>query len=320
MVAESNLIEPKFYNSSGQTFDLTWNSVFKLVRGHPFWLVFCLLACLLLNTWFYYHPPRGMESTNIIYLGTVWGNPLVEFSKFWGRFYYDDKFISKIIIDSGIANSTKSEEILKLLNSSIRTNLSYSIEEGNLVKITFRQPTSRNVRPFLNLFTERILEKLQNLGREELEFRVSRVEAILGQVNQRLLLVQTCFDLASGTSTMISSGKSPFHRNSIQTGPSLTSNLPNEMVSQPKSFIKTLGEIIRNEIEIQKFQTTFELGTLILPDFSALSLYPREPLLLTDPLTPPKPVQSFFEVIFLLVPVGTLLIAFAGLLFFEKNK
>jgi|GEM_PF-1642538 len=293
--------------------------VLSSIKRHPVWLVFCLILCIFLERHFYLFPPRGFASTDVIYLGNVWGSPLVDFTRIWNRLYHDDRFMLELVESSKFTEKEGIEDALQCLNRSIRPNLSFTTEKNNLVKITFRQSSAKKIRGFLSCFSRNLMQELHVLEREEMEMRIRRVMARLMQLNRRSAIISQGFGLP----------KDAFFHSLTQILPPFSDFLASATLivwdgskqdsdTGNTSFISSFGQLGLNELDTLRFFSTMELQAMISTDSFFLKFYPHDAILLTDARTQPKSVQPFVELIFTLVPLGIFLIWFSGLIFMES--
>jgi len=296
------------------TVDLGLKSVAELCRRHRRWLLLCLAAAIVVETFLWVYPPRGLACSDTILLGSVGKIPLVDFPRVWARFFNDDRFMLQTVRDSAVFGDIEESQLLKVVQNSIRPNLFYGIEQDSFAKITFRQPTANRIRGFLTSFTRRLLVQLTLLGEEELSFQQARVLARARQSLRRQALLQN----GLGSGFLVGSTRILVEIPSLTDFPPVSGRvsllLASESVNLSGGWWSFAGTFISNEFEDSLYNTLLEWKTLVATDGSQIGIFPRSPILLSDSGSLPAPMQPFLFLIYVLVPIGFFLVGCSWIL------
>ncbi len=263
--------------NSESDYGFTLSHVVEASKKYRSFAIFLIILCVLLEIWFLKYPPRGMITTDVIVLGTVKGQPLVSFEQIWKRFVFDDNFLLETAEKSGFFTNQSPEEKLALLGK-IRKSLSFEIEKDYFVKISFRQPGAKKVRTFLNSFTESLVKKLELIISEEFDQKKESAEKNLLQLENRAKFLKQAFNI------------------------NFDENIIGKIVKN--SFLTICGDFLENELTIPLHNAKKNLLIYTYDKWNFLSLYPRKPQILTDKKTQPQPIQPFYVLFLMLIPVG----------------
>jgi len=278
-----------------------------LARRHYLTGLFCLVICLFLEIWFLHYPPRGVVGENVIITGSVIGSPLVDFDSLWARVTNDDELMLQIIDRAEICRQKNRVEKLNFLNRTIRQNLKFQPENETLVKISFKRPGYNDIRPFLNCFTDALIDKLTNMGQESFEIRREKALVQYSRAIERLRFIAHFFDMPSIAALLENSPEAP-----VDTSRMLEKVRSDKVTDGIGRAL--LGELLPGYSTAQIYYEPYFNDKMKL-----LELFPRSPVVITARDMPPTPVQPFYELIFVLVPMAVFLI-YASLLIILGRK
>ncbi|NCB37395.1 MAG: hypothetical protein EOM80_01390 [Erysipelotrichia bacterium] len=283
-----------------------FSELLQTAGKHRFIGLCCLVLCVFLESWVAVYPPRGVAGEDVILIGSVMGSPLVRFEPLWLRMFNDDEFMLQVVERSGICKNTEKSEQLRFLNRTVRKNLKFCAENDTLIKISFKRPGYNDIRPFLNYFTEGLVQKLKLMSQEEFALRKEKARLQFVRIVERLRLVARVFRLPEIHKLLVDNG-------SILPGGKLL------LASEPESLRAEIGGLLINELLPPYYMAATTYEQYFKDNLEILNLYPRFPILLTSRDTPAMPVQPFYEMIFLLVPISVLLI-YLALLIILRHK
>lgn len=282
--------------------------ILRLARKHYLIGIFCLSLCLFLEIWFLNYPPRGVIAEDVIIAGSVIGSPLVNFKSLWVRFFNDDELMLQIIGRAGICNYDDRIKRLAFLNLSIRRNLSYHQDNDTLIKISLKRPGFNDVRPFLNYFTDTLIEKLNAIGHENFELRKEKALIQYSRVIERIRFIANIFAIQT-------LGEIINHQKS--TPPSTASFLS---ALQSGNIKSDFAQALLGELLPQYSSAQINYEPYFNDEMKILELFPRSAVVLSAKDMPATPVQPFYELIFLLVPLALALIYLSLLVILARNS
>ncbi len=279
-------------------------------RRYPAWAGVCLFFAVIIEVFFLVYPPRGYIADDIILFASVRGQPLISVQNLWEDVFNDDRLMLEVLEKSGVKPVTEKVEALEFLNENVRKNLRFSMLNEVLYRISYIQPGKSDLRPFLNTFSDRLLQEASVLCDDELNKRRQRVGVQFEQLRRRNLLIHRLFapmtplqDLTPGDEGFIG-----------ELDP-----------AKENSLFGKLGTLIINELNRELFSAKVHQLTHTDLNQKILSLFPFSTMRLTDPATPPRAVQPYLPVFYLFIPVAFLLFYLAGLIYLhpvsrpEKN-
>lgn len=267
-----------------------------LARKHYLTGFLCFVLCLFLEIWFLNYPPRGVVGTDVIITGSVVGNPLVDFNSLWARILNDDELMLQIIDRAQICKHEDRARRLNFLNRAIRQNLNFETENATLVKISFKRPGPDDVRPFLNYFTDTVVEKLDAIGQECFETRKEKALVQYARIIERFRFVADFF-------AMPTIGKMFRHQ------PNFTTSIPKILEELDSARItEGFGRALIGELLPHYSTAQINCAPYFDDKIKILELFPRSPIVITARDMAPTPVQPYYELIFLLVPLAVFII------------
>lgn len=287
--------------------EFTPAELFRLARKHYLIGIFCLVLCLFLEIWFFNYPPRGVIAEDVIITGSIIGSPLVNFQSVWTRFFNDDELMLQIIDRAKICNYTDRIERLNFLNRSIRKNLRYQQDNETVIKISLKRPGFNDVRPFLNHVTDTLVEKLNAIGHESFELRKEKAMVQHSRVIERIRFIADIFAIQA-LGEIIGDPKS--------TPPPTTSFLN---ALQSDDIKSGLAQALLSELLSQYSSAQINYEPYFNDSMKILELFPRSSIVLSARDMPATPVQPFYELIFILVPLALTLVYVSLLVFFARN-
>lgn len=251
------------------------------------------------------YPPRGFIAEDTIVLGSINGQPLLAINSFWENNFNDDRLMVDIIEKSAIGEFSSRIETLKFLNENIRKNLRFQVLNDVIFKVSFTQATYKNIRPFLNTFTSRMIKEMTALTNEELEQRIQNARFQYQQLRQKSHFVHELFALKTAFEKLIPGMDGP--------PPELDENAETGMV-------RKIGLVLINELNTRLFSASLYLKKHVDNEMKILSLFPRLSRSLTDQESMPKAVQPFLMAFYVFIPISMFLIFVAGLLYLAPAK
>lgn len=279
-----------------------------LAREHYLTGFLCLILCLILEIWFFHYPPRGVVGEDVIITGSVVGGPLVDFNSLWARVLNDDELMLKIIDRANICKKNSRIESLNFLKHAIRRNLNFTTVNATLVKISFKRPGYNDIRPFLNYFTDTIVEKLEAMGQESFEIRKEKAMVQHTRVIERLRFIVELFSMPAMGEMLKKQSNMPM------TTEKILEKLRSDRIADGIGRV-LLGELLPSYSTAQIYYEPY-----VNDDMQILELFPRSPVILTARDMPPTPVQPFVELIFLLVPLAVSIIYISFLLILDRKN
>lgn len=283
---------------------ITFTRIKELVIQHPFWLILCFVVGIWLETFFISYPPRGVAAENHIVLGSQNGRAIVSFEGLWLKCIHDDNYMLEIIDSLKLKQLDKPIDRLNFLNRSVRPKLSFSKLGSRIIKIRFEQPGYSIVRIFLNTFTDNIMRKLNKIANEEIKALTINKQLILNQLLQKSFLIGELFDVEGRVSGF--SDKEVTHNNYTTTNGG--------------RFFSNIGMQLINGLRNSIFQAYNDLQSCINVNSEFKTIFPHKTQLLTLKNTPAHPVQPFLNLLYIMIPIATLLIAFSGLILFDNQQ
>ncbi|HOY66719.1 MAG TPA: hypothetical protein PLP29_07500 [Candidatus Ozemobacteraceae bacterium] len=278
---------------------------------HPLWVIFCIVCALSLEWWFWRFPPRGYEATDVITLGEAAGEPLVGFPKLWDRLVNDDALMIEVMTQGGWQTSEPRQEVLRLLETTIRPGLSYRMTNAGMAEIRFHLGTPERIRPFLQAFTARILAHLRLLSAREYEKRLFFTASGLEILTRRRQALQNLFGTADLPRLLVPASQA------AAASPSPEADAFSGLASA--SVFGLIGRLTVDSVLLQETMALRAWKELTASEVGSLDPTPREPLLLTDPASPPRLIQPGGGVIALLLPIGWLFLCLAGVMLLEAE-
>lgn len=274
---------------------ITFFDIASEAKKH-YWLAFvCLFLCIYFEARFYVMPPRGVIGEDVILLPSVSGRLLVSFDSLWRRMVNDDELMISIIKQSGIYDNLDASERLAALNGSIRNDLKYEKDSETIVRISFRRNTYKQVRPFLNSLTDKILEKLKALAEEELKSQREEASILKYMIHQRLLFLAEFFVFPE-------IGIALKEENEYKIAEVFRS------VETPDSWWKRFGSMLSGELQLKLFIASSNWRDLTAENLEKLLIYPRQPQQLNSKETLPVPVQPFYQLVYVLTPIAVFIV------------
>ncbi|HEY9069078.1 MAG TPA: hypothetical protein VIV61_02420 [Candidatus Ozemobacteraceae bacterium] len=271
------------------------------------------MICLVgLEGWFWRYPPRGYEATDVLMLGETAGEPLVGFPKLWDRLVNDDAFMIEVMARGGWQVNAPREDVLRLLETAIRPGLSYRMMNAGMAEIRFRLGTPERLRPFLQAFTARMLEHLRLLSAREYDKRLFYTASGLEVLTRRRQALQGLFgtcDVPRLLETVSGSAAA-----TIAPGPDTAAGLASA------SVFGLIGRLTVDSVLLQETMALRAWKELTASGLGSLDPAPREPMLLTDPASPPRLIQPAGGMIALLLPLGWLFVCLAGVMLLESES
>lgn len=278
---------------------------------HWKWMCLCVAAALVLEIWFWVHPPRGYEATDVVTVGEAAGEPLIGFAKVWDRLINDDAFMTGVMARAGWPVSDPREKLLRRLNLEIRPGMSFRMFSPGMAEIKFTQGTCEGVRPFLNAFTGQLLEHLRTNSGREYEKRRYRLGVNMEASSRKRIALQTMF----GTGISMTPGFEPEDRNfRPEPGKTFMADLASS------SFFGLAGMLMIDTARLQEAMTMLAWKELTATETDSLVLAPREPTLLTDPASPARLVQSLAFLLHFFIPIAFFFLCVAGMTVFESVR
>ena len=268
-------------------------------RNFPRWAVLCLVVCILLEIYFIMLPPRGYIAEDVILVGSIRGQPLISVQNLWEDVFYDDELMLEVLQKSAIESFDNKADALDFLNENIRKQLRFSPLNEILFKISFIQPGRTSLRPFLNTFSDRFLEEIKVLSDDELNRRRQRVKFQFDQLSRRNQLV---YRLLAPVTLLedLTPGEHGFSGELKIDG-------------KEKWFGRFAGLLI-NELNSSLFAARSHFQTHTDMSQKILAMFPFDSMRLTNPETPPRPVQPYLFLFYLLIPASFFLLYLAGLI------
>lgn len=286
----------------------------KALDRHRTWMFLCIAAILILEAWFWRHPPRGYEATDVITVGEAAGDPLVGFAKVWDRLYNDDAFMMDVLARAGWPASESRETMLRWLNLDIRPALTFRMFSAGMAEIKFTQGTIKYVRPVLGAFTAQLLAHLRGFAAREYEKRRYRAGVSMEVISRKRLALQNMFGMFSAAPLLTSD----FESADAGVLPIPEMMYASDMASS--SFIALAGLLTVDSARLQEAMTLQAWKELTASETGTLVLAPREPMLLTDPKSPPRLVQPLVMLLHLFIPIACLFLFVAGVTLFESTR
>lgn len=281
---------------------------------HRAWMFLCLALAIIFEGWFWLHPPRGYEATDVVTVGEAAGEPLIGFAKVWDRLINDDAFMTDVMTLGGCPVSEPREKVLRRLNLEIRPGMSFRMFGPGMAEIKFTQGTCDGVRPFLNAFTKRLLEHLRVYSAREYEKRRYRLGVNMEASSRKRIVLQNMSGMFC-TGNLMLSGLVP----EAQVFLPDPENVSVADVAS-SSFFGLAGMLMVDAARLQEVMTMQAWRELTATETEALVLAPREPTLLTDPASPARLVQSFVMLLHLFIPIAFFFLFFAGITLFENVR
>ncbi|HNW33894.1 MAG TPA: hypothetical protein PKM25_03110 [Candidatus Ozemobacteraceae bacterium] len=281
---------------------------------HPFWILTCVCFVLYLEMWYWRYPPRGYESTDVLAIGESVGEPLVSFSRMWDRLYNDDSYMIDVMIRAGWPVSGTRETFLRELNSAVRPGLSYVMRGQGLAEIKFTQGTIEYLRPLLRAFTTQLLQQLRTSVTREFEKRRFRAAVGIEVLTRRRIALQNMFQIFDAGRLM----EWTFGQPLPTASPEPETAFAGRMASA--SLVMLAGHLTIDSVHYQETMAWQAWSDLIASDPGPIVMAPREPLLLTDPLSPPRLVQPLGMSVYLFIPFACMLVCAAGLMLAEGES
>ncbi|HQG29719.1 MAG TPA: hypothetical protein PLY73_14295 [Candidatus Ozemobacteraceae bacterium] len=276
---------------------------------HRKWMLLCLAAAVILEIWFFRHPPRGYEATDVVTVGEAAGEPLIGFAKVWDRLINDDAFMTDVMALGWGPASEPRDKILRRLNLEVRPGMSFRMFSPGMAEIKFTQGTYEGVRPFLTAFTKRLLEHLRIYSAREFEKRRYRLGVNVEALSRKRIALQNMF----GTGALVTSGFEPEDQE-FRPDPERVSVA--DLASS--SFLGLAGMLMIDTARLQEAVTMQAWKELTATETQPLVLAPREPTLLTDPASPARLVQPLVGLLHLFIPIAFFFLFLAGMTFFES--
>jgi len=281
---------------------------------HPVWIFACACFVLYLETWYWRYPPRGYEATDVVAIGESAGEPLVNFSRVWDRLFNDDSYMIDVMNHADWPVAGTRETHLRELNSAIRPGLSYAMRGQGLAEIRFTRGTIEYLRPLLRAFTGQLLQQLRTSTAREFEKRRFRAAVGIEVLTRRRIALQNMFQIFDAGRLMEWTFGEPLP-NAI---PESETSYAGKIASA--SFVGLAGHLTIDSVHYQETMALQAWSDLIASDPGPIVLAPREPMLLTDPLSPPRLVQPLGMSVYLFIPIACLLICAAGLMLAEGGS
>ncbi|MBP7633906.1 hypothetical protein KBA41_07025 [Candidatus Ozemobacteraceae bacterium] len=278
---------------------------------HRKWMFLCLAAAIILEIWFWLHPPRGYEATDVVTVGEAAGEPLIGFTKVWDRLINDDAFMTDVMALGGYPVSEPREQLLRRLNLEIRPGMSFRMFSPGMAEIKFTQGTREGVRPFLGAFTKRLLEHLRRYSAHEYEKRRYRLGVNMEALSRKRIALQNMF----GLGTLVTNAFEPEDQG-FRPDPEKASVA--ELASA--SFLGLAGILMVDTARLQEAITMQAWKELTATETESFVLAPRAPTLLTDPASPARLVQPFVILLHLFVPIAFFFLFIAGMTVFESAR
>ncbi|EKD80925.1 MAG: hypothetical protein ACD_39C02090G0005 [uncultured bacterium] len=289
------------------THEIKPSEIVQLARKHVFVGFCCLVACICLEFWFYTYPPRGVIAEDVIVTGSFVGSPLVDFKSLWARVLNDDELMLTIVERSKLCKRNDKVAQLNFLNSTIRQNLNFQFENETLVRVSFKRPGYSDVRPFLNYFTDKVIEKLNEMGSESFEVRKKKAQVQFSRALERVRFIAGFFKIETVKALLVDS-----------TIPMPSDRLMAELSSG--NIASSLGQVLLGELLPAYSTAQIHFEQYCRDDLKILELFPRSAVILTARDMPATPVQPFYQLIFILVPLATALVYVAVLLILGKKS
>lgn len=276
---------------------------------HRKWMLLCVAAAVILEFWFWIHPPRGYEATDVVTVGEAAGEPLIGFAKVWDRLINDDAFMTDVMALGWGPPSEPRDTILRRLNLEVRPGMSFRMFSPGMAEIKFTQGTCEGVRPFLTAFTKRLLEHLRTYAAREFEKRRYRLGVNAEALSRKRIALQNML----GTGALMTPGFEPEDQD-FRPDPERASVA--DLASS--SFLGLAGMLMIDTARLQEAVTMQAWKELTATETQPLVLAPREPTLLTDPGSPARLVQPFVGLLHLFIPIAFFFLFIAGMTFFES--
>lgn len=281
--------------------EITFDQLKRTALKNYNWALICVIFLIGIEILFYIYPPRGYNAEDCIVLGSIKGQPLLSVEKLWQSKVKDDKFMLKILSESKIIQLKSHEENLKFIDNQIRPNLHFSMINSTLFKISFIQSSTHKIRPFLNTFTRNFIEQATLISNENLQKKRQNTNFAYQQLLQRSRLTHNLFALKVPLDKII---------------PNQNCQVENISYEYEDSFPGKLGIILINELNWELFKNQRALLDYTDKNQKVLSLFPFTIKRLTDPGTPPKPVQPYLFVFYFFIAAAVCLIYISGLFYF----
>lgn len=271
-------------------------------KNNRFWAWACLLTFLLLETFFFFFPPRGYIAEDMIIAGSIRGQTLISVEHLWEKIVSDDQFMLEVLADAKISELHDKKEQLDFLNEVVRKNLKFLPVNQVLFRISFILPTAKGVREFLNTFTQRFVAELSLLSEDELALRRERVDFQYEQLFRRVLMIHSLLAPEMPIEEIVPD-KNGFNTN-FKT-----------LSFSGRSFLRKSAMAVINELSRDLFAARIHQMNHNDHNQKILRLYPFSAVRLSDSSSPPKPVQPYLVVFYFSILVSVFLVFLAGLVY-----
>lgn len=286
--------------------EITFKQFKQTAIKHHKWALLCIIILICLETFFFLYPPRGYIAEDYITIGSIKGQPLISVQRLWHSRVKNDQFMLDVLANSNIRDFENRLEKLEYIDKSLRPNLRFSIVNETIFKISFIQSSTKSIRPFLNTFTKKFIEHAALISKENLQSRRKNAKFSYQQLLRRADLLHRLFSLSIPLEKII---------------PDKNTGLVNSPADNNESLSGTIGLIAINELNKYLYEAQRMLKEYTDEKQAILALFPFNHKRLTDPETPPKPVQPFLSIFYLFLVIAVFLIYIAGLFYFlPTNK